>query len=280
MILSYSRPESVSWSLDGAGAAFLTDEKRMVDGRPSSGTRIQWLSGAQTTSSVLRLRGLWPAAQRVGLCGLVGLTLPAGLRVVISLRRAADAGFTYLPTETVIEQRNDGTRSAWAYIDAQDDVIGVEYAIYNDAGGSSPVAADSHFDVGEAWAGKAAQWCIRTTYQDDRNDLSTLKRSLSGQPYPVRRRAEGISQIEVTPVQYEQAFEPDGLSDIREQLLAYSACVIVPITAKPYTGLPIDPAFVRRHARFGYASNIGPIVGEEPRWVMSAAFTEPPALRA
>lgn len=278
MILSYSRPESVSWSLDGAGAAFLTDEKRITDGRPSSGTRIQWLSGAQTTSSVLRLRGLWPAAQRVGLCGLVGLTLPAGLRVVISLRRAADAGFTYLPTETVIEQRNDGTRSAWAYIDAQDDVIGVEYAIYNDAGGSSPVAADSIFDVGEAWAGKAANWCIRTNYQDDRKDLSTLKRSLSGQPYPVRRRAEGLSQIEITPILYDAMFGAEGVSDVREQLLAYSACVVVPITAKPYTGLPIDPIYVQRHAKFGYASSIGPITGEAPRWVMSASFTEPPPL--
>lgn len=280
MLISYSRPESLSWTLTGTGAAFLTDDDRLTNGRPESGTRIQWLTGAQTTSSVLGLRGTWPQASVIRLCGLVGLTLPTGTRIVCSLKRAADAGYTYQSVETDVVQRFDGVRVAWFPFDAGlDEVVSVEFAIYNDVDGSAVIDADSTFQIGEAWIGEGEDWCIRPQYQSERKDLSKMNKSLGGQPFPVRRRAEAISQIEFTPQIYSDAYVDTGsFADMRERMLAFEPCVVVPITGEPFSNSAVTIANVNRHAEFGYCSNPGPIVGQAPRFVMSAQFTAPPAL--
>lgn len=280
MLISYSRPESIAWTLVGKGAAFLTDDDRLTNGRPESGTRIQWLSGAQTTASVLDMQAVWPAAATIRLCGLVGLTLPVGTRIVCGLRRPADANFDYVTAECRVVQRQDGVRVAWFPFDAGlEPCIGAEFAIYNDVGGSSPIVADSTFSIGEAWIGEGEAWCIRPQYESSRSDLSRLNKSIGGQPFPVRRRAEALSQLEFTPQVYTDAYARTGsLADLRERMLAYVPVVVVPITGEPFTRTPITLANVNRHAEFGYCSSPGPIVGDAPRFVMSAQFIAPPAL--
>lgn len=280
MLISYSRPESISWSLAGTGASFLTDAARLTNGRPESGTRVQWLSGAQTTSSRLDIRASWPQGSVIRMCGLVGVTLPTGTKIACSLRRAADSGFDYLTLETRVVRRLDGARVAWFAFDATEESIGAEFAIFNDVNGVASIAADSVFDVGEAWIGQGATWCIRPQYESGRNDLSKMVKSIGGQPYPVRRRADAVSQIEVSPVLYGQAFGAQGsIEDIRERLLAFEPCVVVSIASEPFKRAPVDPAIVNQRSEFGYCGSAGPIKGEAPRWVFSAQFTAPPALR-
>src|SRR5690606_24663700 len=125
------------------------------------------------------------------LAGLVGLTLPEGTRIVCGLRRATDSGFDYVTAETRIFQRLDGVRVAWFAFDADlDPCIGVEFAIYNDVNGAAVIEEDSTVEVGETWIGRGSDWCIRTQYESGREDLSTLNKSVGGQPFPVVRRAE------------------------------------------------------------------------------------------
>lgn len=54
MLISYDRPSDITLSLIGDGATWLSDDAgaALVNGRPASISRIQWLSGAQTTASV------------------------------------------------------------------------------------------------------------------------------------------------------------------------------------------------------------------------------------
>ena len=286
MLLSTDRPD-MTWSLVGTGAAFLTDEDALTNGRPSSGTRIQWLSGAQTTASVLKLRGTWSSGLvPVRLVGLIGLNLTVGLKIIAALRH--DLSWNYRPVEGVVVERQDGVRVAWFVFDQtgddQDEVDGIEFQIFNDAGGYAVIDADSTFDIGEAWGAPASEWCIRPSYESGRDDLSKMRKSIGGQPFPVRRRSETISQVEFTPLVYQSAFgdQPTygspSLSIVRESLLAYQPSVIVPMTAEPFTGGGVDAAYVNKFAEFGYANSIGPIKGEAPRFVMSAGFVAPPAL--
>lgn len=171
-------------------------------------------------------------------------------------------------------------RVAWFPFDAGlDEVVSVEFAIYNDVDGSAVIDADSTFQIGEAWIGEGEDWCIRPQYQSERKDLSKMNKSLGGQPFPVRRRAEAISQIEFTPQIYSDAYVDTGsFADMRERMLAFEPCVVVPITGEPFSNSAVTIANVNRHAEFGYCSNPGPIVGQAPRFVMSAQFTAPPAL--
>jgi len=277
MIASYSRPEDITWNLVGTGAEFLTDSAALNDGRPSSATRIQWLSGAQTTSSILYLRATWISGlANIRLCGLIGTTLPVGTKVVC--RRRKDLSWDGAQEARII-QRHDGVRVVWFYFDEDEEVRdGYEFEIFNDVNGVVGIEADSAFDIGEAWGGLCSQWCIRPTYGSGREDLSVMRQSIGGQPFPVRRRALATSQIEFSPVTYTQAYGDESLDYIREQLLAYQPAVVVPITSEPFTGTPIDLDYVNQHAEFGYARSIGEIVGEAPRFVMSAQFAAPPAL--
>jgi len=285
MLISYERPAEITWSLLGTGAAFLTSNTRLTNGRPTSATRIQWLSGAQTTSSKLTLRGVSTGADAgindTRMYGLIGLTLPVGTKVVCN--RVFDISYTDSQERYVIE-RADGVRVVWFYYPPEPDAprYGFEFDIFNDVNGIAEIPADSTFEIGEVWAGISSEWCIRTTYQSDRNDFSKQKMSINGQPFPTRRRASSISNLEFTPVIYGSAFGSVGspsFKSIRAELLGYHPCVVVPMTAEPFTGASaIDSAYVNENAEFGYAKTLGPIVGEAPRFVFSATFEAPPAL--
>lgn len=283
MLISYSRQDPITWSLLGTGAAFLTSSARLTNGRPTSATRIQWLSGTQTTSSVLTLRGTHSGnTQNIRLCGLIGTTLPVGTKVVC--KRKFDLSWVG-PQEQRVVERSDGVRVVWFYFDEDGSSReGFEFEIYNDVNGFAEIVADSDFEIGEAWGGLASEWCIRPTYQSDRNDFSKQKLSINGQPFPTRRRASAISQLEFTPVLYSKALADgnslngESFKSIRARLLGYKPCVIVPMTAEPFTGGAIDQDFINANAEFGYAKTLGPIVGEAPRFVFSATFEAPPVL--
>jgi hypothetical protein len=49
------------------------------------------------------------------------------------------------------------------------------------------------------------------------------------------------------------------------------------MTAKPFTGGAVDSDYIDRHAEFGFAKTVGPVIGEAPRFVFSATFNAPPA---
>ena len=297
MLLSYTRPADISWTLDGTGSAFLTSSERLTNGRPNSPTRIQWLSGSQTTSSVLKLQAQWtpdsPAPDPYStyqtpvnrFCALIGVTLPVGTKIT--------AGLLYTK-ETRVIQRSDGVRMAVFYFAPGENVdmdSAMEFSIFNDVYGSASIAADSSFEIGEAWVGPSAEWCIRPTPQFGLDQLSKQKLSLSGQPFRVARRAIATSQFEVTPVIYRHMFGALdvaaheiriaqanlGVADLRERLVGYAPAMIVPMAAEPFTGSTPDPDFINRHAQFGYFSTLGPVVGDPPRFVFSGTFNAPPA---
>lgn len=50
MLISYNRPPDFTFDLIGNGAAWLSDDAgaALINGRPASVSRIQWLAGAQT----------------------------------------------------------------------------------------------------------------------------------------------------------------------------------------------------------------------------------------
>lgn len=285
MLLSYARPAGISWFIVGTGAAFLTDQAALTNGRPGSATRIQWLSGAQTTASVLKIQGGWSAygynnVQRMA--GVIGTTLPVGTKIIASL--STGIGYNVAPTETRVIQRPDGVRVAlFVFPDGLPGTFAVQFAIYNDVNGYATIDAGSTFDIGELWVGPAVEWCIRPTYESGREDLSKMQLSIGGQPFPVRRRSMATSQIEISPVTYDQAYGGidtlvEGVNYVRDQLVGYQPCLIVPITAQPFTRAPINLDYVNRHAEFGYCRSPGPITGDAPRFVFSAEFVAPPPI--
>jgi len=192
MLISYSRP-AIIWALIGPGAAWLSDDAgaALINGRPAAVSRLQWLSGAQTTASVLTLRGTWATAFAPRVLALLGLTLPAGTLITLAFRRAADAGYTYLAdlASQRVVQLPDGSRCAWFVLDdGLDAVIGVEFRIANDVDGAASIAADSAFDIGEAWVGPTVEIPHTADWKDIDNDPSVQRRSKGSQPFTTEVR--------------------------------------------------------------------------------------------
>jgi hypothetical protein len=156
---------------------------------------------------------------------------------------------------------------------------GFRHAFYNDVGGVAPIAADSDFELGEIWVGDVQEWRIRPTFQSGIEDYSKTKLSISGQPFRISRRVAKTSSIEVTPAAYDSAFGAGSMNELRARLASAAPCVVFPVTAQPFTGsAAIEQDYVNRHAEFGFATTLGPIIGEALRFVFSARFKAPPVL--
>jgi len=211
MLISYNRPSDIAWSLIGAGSAWLSDDAgdALTNGRPAAASRLQWLSGAQTTGSILTLRGTWGSAFAPRVVGLVGLTLPVGTLITLALRRPADDGYTYVadvPQQRVV-QLPDGSRCVWFVLDdVLDPVIGVEYRIANDVNGSASIAADVAIDIGEAWVGPTVEIPHDAGWSRGISDPSTLRRSKGSQLFATPQRSWRVLQLQ---------FSPDGEADVR-----------------------------------------------------------------
>lgn len=191
MLLSYNRP-AITWTLAGDGAAWLTESDVLTNGRPAAAARLQWLSGAQTTASVLTLRGAWDTAFSPRLVGLLGLTLPVGTLITLAFRRAQDAGYTYLAGQASqrVVQLPDGSRCAWFLLaNGADPVIGIEYRIANDVDGVATIAAGAVVDVGEAWVGPTVELAHGADWSESETDPSTVRRSKGSQVFVAEQPA-------------------------------------------------------------------------------------------
>ncbi len=188
MLIIHSRPSGVSVAVTGStGAALATSSAELFDGRPDSVTRFTWPSGAQTTSTVLRLQLTWGAAQVLRGWALLNTSLPEGTRIVVALKRPADSGFTYSPasgTEQRVVTKPRGERLAMGVFPAGlDAAIGIELAIYNDVNGSASITASSAQDVGEIVIGSGSLVDHEKSWAIDLVDPTIIERSESSQPW-------------------------------------------------------------------------------------------------
>ncbi|WP_430391066.1 hypothetical protein [Dyella sp. 20L07] len=260
MKISYNRPTSIAWSLAGAGAAWLTDSDALTNGRPAAVVRLQWLTGAQTTASVLTLRGTWAAALTPGMVGLVGLSLPIGTLITLAFRRPTDAGYTYQAGvyQQRVTQLPDGSRCAWFLLaDGLDPVIGIEYRIANDVSGAALIPADSTVNLGEAWIGTTIDVPHEASWTRGIVDPTTVRRSKGGQLFGVPAKTWRSLSVRLSASPLSEV-SGDGLQgtdweQIEGELAAAGRCVVVP----RWRGQTAD--YLQRTVLFAVASKQGDV---------------------
>jgi len=156
-LIGYGRPDSVSHNLVGTGATFDSDPARLNSGIVSDRTAIQWLSGAQTTASALKLQSTWPSSIVPRIIPLLDLKgIPEGTKIVVTGKRAGDADFTYNlggnsgSSSTVRTVTfDDGSVGLVVICDAGlDPIIGRQVKFLNDVNGSASIVAGSFFYPG------------------------------------------------------------------------------------------------------------------------------------
>lgn len=191
MRIGYGRPQNVTWTVSGSGAAILSSTAELDDDRPDTLTALRWISGTQNTSSVFRLRADWTSRQRVGVVGFSNLLLPAGTKITAAFRRFADPSGTYPYTPAMLATQQKlfagihGERTAWLLpVIPTPDIVGVEFRIWNDVNGASPIVASSTFHAGEAWISDSVDLCpdVRPSIV---RPMTTTARRFNGASYPL-----------------------------------------------------------------------------------------------
>lgn len=267
MKIGHSRPVGGIWSLSGTGAAFLTSTANLADGRPDTVDRLQWLSGAQSTSSVLRLRCEFDDAIVPGMVGISNCSLPVGTLIRARYRRASDPVGTY-PYNPAAQNEGQrliqgvrGERTWWVVLNpGATPVKGVEYQFENNVGGSAVIPASSTFELGDVIIVATDEVVIDKDWSDEWVDPTVTDFSWSRQPYSKPGTPYRVLNFQL-PLRHQKKYFGDATAPSLldyEELVAKldrgQRCVYVPRWQNP------DGTFaeglLHRTARIGIATKL------------------------
>jgi len=171
MIIGHSiiRSASVTVATDGSGTPdILSPSRTLIDSRPDTATRLQWMTGTVSTSDAfyLRVESL-QGAITPGIVGIMNISLPVGTLITVSFRRSSDTPGTYpyqpssyQPSGQRVVRGTRGERTAWIVIEpGASPIVGVQIEIHNDVNGSSPITDGEIFTIGEVVIGAASEVC-------------------------------------------------------------------------------------------------------------------------
>lgn len=271
----------------GAGFAWLTSDNGSAcyDEKPARRSRLRWRDdGVPAIAHTVSITVDIPST-KVGIVGVLGLrSVPAGAKLEVYGKRAADAGTTYNFTGQntgTVQKFADGTYGAWFLLpDAAEAVTKVEFRFYNDVAGATWATAATTVDIGELVAMPVLDIDIDAGWTQPHIDPSQITRSRAAQVSAVA--VTGYRELACT---YSQALEAKvrygGLTGgmdwtrLDTALMAGQRCVVVP---RWKTAGLVDPAKVNAHAMYGIAIELGEIQHVTgPYWRRAARFQEVPA---
>lgn len=262
MLIGYGQPSDIAWTIHGTGAAFVTASTYLYDGRPGLPTRITWLSGAQTTARYLTLRAEWADSLDVRVLALVGVSLPVGTKVTVSVDQGSPSTPITLSYTARIVRFPGGSRGVFIVIpEAQvRPVTAIEVNVWNDVNGVASISAGASIDIGEAFVGAAYDVPIRNLVWRT-NDPSLARTSELSQPWPVTRLPFRTFSCEIVPQTEDNTW--GTIDELVSDIGGASPLVVIP--SQVDENQQPDPALMNRFSIFGYASELPTINALERR---------------
>lgn len=190
MILGHSQPEGVVWTVDGT-AAILSPTDWLMDNRPDTLCRFSWITGAQTTLSVTKIRAEWPNAITPRAVSMLNIKLPDGLLIRTNWRRSSDPAGTYPyhPTSYNSNQRSimgpRGEVTRWELLAAgADPCVGMEIELVNNVNGLVGVTAGRVFEIGDIGIWQGNEFEIDRKWGIGWTDPTSARFDSFNQPHP------------------------------------------------------------------------------------------------
>lgn len=236
MRFGFSRPSPIAFTV--SGGSFLTSVL-LDNGRPRQATRVLWeadsSSDGDEITDYVDVRALWSTAQPIGVIAMLGWTCGAGVRVVVTGRRPADSAWTYdlggnSTTQRTVARSDNRVRHI-VIPSATDQLVGVQWRIYNDKNSSTwAVNGETTLDLGEAVPMRTEELKVKPGYEDRPVENSLLRWTLGSQPHRKSRPTRRELPFELTPDQV-AAIRGEGLaggkdwSRIDAALAGYAPCM-------------------------------------------------------
>lgn len=286
MIFGTDQPGPITWTTSGtaAGSAILGTTAQFTDGRPDTLGRIQWIGGAQTTSSGTSLRADWAAAQAIRVCALSNISLPPGTSVNVSFRRAGDAAGTYpyVPSGDTnnpqrIQQLERGEQTIIFVMPVgTTPVIGARFTFVNDVNGVASIAASSTFTIGQVIIRSGLECDIKPGWSIKRTD-PTVSNFSNQTPYTNPGSPFRVFQFEF-PLDVQTAYYGDAAAPT---LIDYEEIVAKLDRGKSVFYLPryrnaagvIDPQILHRAAFLGTLTQLNTVTQKTGPYFDSDRFT-------
>lgn len=243
MLLGHSMPAvtAVSFSASLSGGGFLGGtQDGLYDQAPSRVARLSWMSTAGGTDAELRFTLQFTGLSRVRLVGLLGVTLPPGLLVVAELFDGA----TQISGASEILRALPPANARGAWFIFSDNVAPcdrVRITFYNDLDGSTAIAANQIFEVGEVVAMDAVDIELGSDWSIAPVDPSDVRYTRDSQAAINQRDLYRLFTGTLTVQPFEGAFS-DGLPGAQDLVGLQAAlsgdrrCVAIPRYKFP-TGL-------------------------------------------
>lgn len=258
MLYGYKRPASV-WSVAGAESPAFETDVRLDNSQPSEQTVISGIaSSSPAIEDYFDLMADWAVPQAIGVVGILNLSCAPGVRVVVTGRRLGDAGYTRdLGGNSDIRtaQLGDGRVQAIIVPTAtEDDYIGLQVRIYNDAGGVTWADDTTDLLIGEVAIYAATKLCARPARSRGRTQRSQRERASNGAAHVYPRgeyRTESLSVLGTVADAYKGAL-PGGVDFARLQAMqdAYRyRALVIPRGENDYSRGP-DYDLIQQKAMF------------------------------
>lgn len=289
MLFGYNPDYVLTASIGGSagGAAFLapTDGSDLFDGRTGQVQSMQWISGAQNTSSYIELTititSVIDSTKRIGVVGLCNCSLPEGTKVVCESI-----------TQALITDSH-GQRSVWFVPQATGGTFTIR--IYNDVNGAATFPAGTVFSIGEIYVGRVMQLCtlggsaaIRTPI-----DPTVVSVTSGGQHYAAQRNPSWQVSAQLGRFTTDQAKGlatsdiPDGagrvicIQDLLMQLVTLDVFAICDTPVSPdlegtvHGDVKYDNNFMQGNWMLARIQTPGAVVYDQrPYWSWQPSFIE------
>lgn len=243
MLISYSRP-SMTFTIAGTGASFVTPASALTNGRPADATRLQWLSGTQTTASTVVITATFASAISARCAALlmpnIATAIPAGVKVTIAGKLSGSnvtIGGNALTTRTVTLP-NGASAVHWVFPAVSIDTLVI--TIYNDLNGSTWAAASQYVDLGEMWCGKGADFAITENMKRDSQGGLLQRSSHNNQQWALQVQPFRTYECHFVPMAESYLLGPlsfqDDFETVANALNTQTTCVIIPSYLNVYNG--------------------------------------------
>ena len=202
MLIAYSLPDDWTYTIS---TAFLTPDVELLhDFAPAEKVRFSWdATDPQTTGNSVILSGTRATAfvPRGG-C-ILGANLPAGLKVEIVGKRAADAGFSYALggnslTQKIVKFADGSNGLYWVFDDGLDPIVGYQITFYNDVAGAPSIAPAAAVDVGQITVAPMLNIPHELRWSWRRKTTSLTSRTLGAQVQFVPRTGYRTGKMKAT----------------------------------------------------------------------------------
>jgi hypothetical protein len=226
---------------------------------PQDVTRFQFCSGSQIITTKMTIQRTWstPIVPRLG-C-MLGLTLPAGLKIEIKGKRVGDGSFAYNlggnSLSEVVTELDDGSfATLWAFDAGLTAIIGNEISIYNNLAGSTVLTASQEFEIGECdtFQGILPAKGVRTNWSRDYTGIATINASVNQQPHTLphrEARQQGLSII------FDDTDTGSWYKLIGARIARKQTIMVLPRWRNPDGS--INSQMLHQSAIFGYCSKFG-----------------------